>query len=394
MTEAIKDLPALAPAERAAVVLQSEKAAAELTALVESSQSITAITSADGRTECHAAAMKARAARVAIEKSGKDARDDATAFSKAVIAEEKRLVAIIEPEQDRLLILRDGWDAKIEAEKAAKIEAERLRVATIRDRIDGMRDAAVRAVGKDARTIGMMVSMMTDTPIDESFAEFADEAEGVKRATLAKLADMHAAAMAAEAEAARIAEEKRLADERSEKERIEREAEAKRQREENERIRAENAAEQARLMAEAERIRAESKAAADKLKAEREDFEKQQAEAAEQQRQKYAAEAKAKADAEAAEKSQQQTDQATVSKNGASSPPEFPAVLSPAEAIAPEPAPSAVLPATGAASVAYRDELAAELHSEIEDALYKMTYDELQQVAHFIDRLQSLRKAA
>lgn len=64
------------------------------------------------------------------------------------------------------------------------------------------------------------------------------------------------------------------------------------------------------------------------------------------------AEAKAKADAEAAKNLDQEarTDKATVSSNGASSTPGLSTFL-PAEAVAPEPAPSAVLPATGAASV-------------------------------------------
>lgn len=162
------------------------------------------------------------------------------------------------------------------------------------------------------------------------------------------------------------------------KSRINEHVEAKRKEEEatRERIRAE---EQAKAQREAEA----------KAKAEREAFEKQQAEAAEQQRQKDAAEAKAKADAEADEKAKQQTDQATVSSNGASSTPEFPAVLSPAEAVA-DPAPSAAPTATGAASVTDR----SNLQREIECALSEMTYAELQQVAHFIDRMQSLRKAA
>ena len=67
--------------------------------------------------------------------SRKAARDDATRFSKAVIAEEARLIAIIQPEESRLKVLRDEWDAKEAREKAAKAEAERLRVLEISQRI-------------------------------------------------------------------------------------------------------------------------------------------------------------------------------------------------------------------------------------------------------------------
>jgi hypothetical protein len=45
--------------ERAAVALQSDVAGKELATLVEQSKSITTVTNKDGRTECHAAAMRA-----------------------------------------------------------------------------------------------------------------------------------------------------------------------------------------------------------------------------------------------------------------------------------------------------------------------------------------------
>ena len=91
---------------RAAVALGSSKAEAELVELASKSKAIIAITNNDGRTECHTAAMVAKDARVNIEKAGKAAREDATAFSKAVIAEEKRLVDLIAPEEKRLIELR------------------------------------------------------------------------------------------------------------------------------------------------------------------------------------------------------------------------------------------------------------------------------------------------
>lgn len=317
MTEAqTKELPVIKPAERAATALKSDSVGKDLAALVESSKSITAITNDDGRTECHAAAMKARAARVAIEKAGKDARDDATAFSKAVIAEEKRLVAIIEPEQDRLLKLRDEWDAKIEAEKAAKAEEERMRVAGIRERITHMGNVAVMAVGAGSEAIAAAVRRIEEIVIGEPFAEFATEAEGVKRATLSRLSDLLAAALAREAEAARLAEEKRIADEKAERERLEREAEAKRQREENERIRLEN------------------EAAAAKLKAEREEFERLQA--------------KAKAEQEEAERQRKAAEESTSTAraadrvgaliSGSPEPAAQPAAIAVTQAIPPAPA--------------------------------------------------------
>ena len=130
---------ALTVQDRAAVALGSSKIETELVALASESKAIVAITNQAGREECHAAAMKAKQARVSIERTAKIAREDATAFSKAVIAEGVRLSFLIEPEESRLLALRDAWDEKIAAEKAAKAEAERLAIAAIVKRVDAIK---------------------------------------------------------------------------------------------------------------------------------------------------------------------------------------------------------------------------------------------------------------
>ena len=121
--------------ERAAVALNSIKVTNELRELVASSADIVFVIDSAGREQAHRIGMNLKNARIAIEKAGKAARDDATKFSKGVIAEEARLVAIIEPEESRVFDLRDKWDAQIEAEKQAKIAAERLRIEGIQARI-------------------------------------------------------------------------------------------------------------------------------------------------------------------------------------------------------------------------------------------------------------------
>jgi hypothetical protein len=74
----------------------------KLTALAASSVRIVEITNKAGYQECHAARMALKTARVEIEKRGKDARADALAIQKAIIAKEKELVGLIEPEEQRL----------------------------------------------------------------------------------------------------------------------------------------------------------------------------------------------------------------------------------------------------------------------------------------------------
>jgi hypothetical protein len=129
----VTQVTALTVVERAALAVRSTpELKQELATLAEGSKHITAITNSDGRAQVHAALMALKNRRIDIEKIGKDARDDATKFSKAVIAEEDSLIALIQPEEDRLQAIRDEWDDRIEAERLAKVKAEQERVAAIR----------------------------------------------------------------------------------------------------------------------------------------------------------------------------------------------------------------------------------------------------------------------
>ena len=96
---------------RAALALSSEQTRKDLKELVAKSANIKEVKNTAGREEAHSYAMALVKARTTITKTGKAAREDAAAFQKAVIAEEKALIAITEGEETRLLALRDGWDA-------------------------------------------------------------------------------------------------------------------------------------------------------------------------------------------------------------------------------------------------------------------------------------------
>ena len=91
--------------------------------------------------------MALASARIAISKTGKAARDDATKFSKAVIAEEASLIEITAAEEKRLLALRDAWDEQVAIEKAAKEQAERERITEIHRRIAEIRAYQSLAAG-------------------------------------------------------------------------------------------------------------------------------------------------------------------------------------------------------------------------------------------------------
>lgn len=69
----------------------------------------------------HEKRMKLRTARVAIEKIGKKMREGALAFQKQVIAREKELVSIVEPEEDRLKTFEEEAEAIKEREARAAL---------------------------------------------------------------------------------------------------------------------------------------------------------------------------------------------------------------------------------------------------------------------------------
>jgi hypothetical protein len=247
--------------ERAAVALRSSKAEAELLAIVDASKGITAPTNKAGRDECHSAAMTARNARTAITKASKSARDDAVQFSKAVIAEEARLVAIIKPEEDRLIVLRDEFDDEQARIKAKKADEERARVGIILSRIDKIRQLAISAAhfSASAERAAELLAIVRETEVDATFAEFYGEAVEAKASAIAEISEVVHAKGAAEA-AAKKAEADRV-----EAERLRRiadaEAKAKADQEAKEREEARKAEDAKR--AEADRIAAEQRKAED-----------------------------------------------------------------------------------------------------------------------------------
>src|SRR5574337_2192417 len=110
---------ALTVAERASVAIGAPAYEIALVDLVKESAGIVQIKDKIGYQQAHSARMRLKCIRVDIQKRAKEAREDAQAFSKAVIAEEKRLVALVCPEEDRLQGLQDVWDAAREAVKQA-----------------------------------------------------------------------------------------------------------------------------------------------------------------------------------------------------------------------------------------------------------------------------------
>lgn len=223
---------AMPPAERAALALNSTQTERDLRELATKHAAIQAIKDDAGREQAHRAAMEVKRARTTIEKTAKEARDDATKFSKAVIAEQNRLVAIIEPEEQRLLTLRDAWDVEQEKIKEAAAAAERFRVEQIMGRIGAIK--GFEGLARNCRT-SAAVQLLLDSLEKADLTgmqEFEEQALHVFGEVKEVLEQILAQLQASEAERARVkaeqeAEAARLAAERAELERQRIEAAAK-----------------------------------------------------------------------------------------------------------------------------------------------------------------------
>lgn len=213
--------------ERALAAMKLQVTVEQLTELAAKTADITTITNNDGRTQTHAAAMVLKEQRLVIERAGKAAREDATKFAKQVIVEADKLIALISPEEERLIKLRDEWDAAREAEKRAKAESERQRMLAIQQRIQDIRDMVAEAAGKPAAQIDEVIRTLTAIVVDDSFQEAKPAAEQVHANVLVRLRSLHD-------QQARIEQELAEQEAAAAKRRAELDAEIQRQREQRE----------------------------------------------------------------------------------------------------------------------------------------------------------------
>jgi hypothetical protein len=170
--------------QRVNLALDSKATEKRLVKLVKQSVGIQSITNADGRTECHSAYMVLRNTRCEIKKTGKTARDDAQAFSTAVIQKENELVDIISPEEKRLLTLRDDYDERCKREEEERIAKEAERMQAIESRIAVIRGYSVGCEIKSSTEIETLLALVNAIDIsEETFEEFVDSAAQAKTET-------------------------------------------------------------------------------------------------------------------------------------------------------------------------------------------------------------------
>lgn len=231
-----------------------------------------------------------KAAKAPILKLGKELDDRAKEIT-------SKILAIEEPIDEQI----KNEEARKETEKQAKIDAELKRVAGLQERIAELRGNQMLSASTDPDLIAEHIDDLERAQVDESFQEFQRQAVEAKAAGLARLNELHSAAIKHEAEQERIkSEREELARLRAEQQRreteerariaeeerqakAERDAEAARQAAElraaREKQETEAAAERRRIADEEAAARATREAEARKLADERAAFEQQQAEA-------------------------------------------------------------------------------------------------------------------
>lgn len=313
------------PEDRAKQALGFESAKAELAQLATKSQNITTITNKAGYDECHASRMVLKNRRLAIQKAGKGAREDAQAYSKAVIATEKELVELIEAEESRLAALQKAWDDAREQERLAAERAEAERIQKQKDALSIITGSLSSLFGADASTLELAAEQLQAFDMDQFDDVFRPDAERARTEALAAITkaryeraalDQQAAELRRQQEEqaareAEAAEQRRIADKAAQAERdrlaaaakAQAEAEAKARREQQEKEDAERASRQA----EEDRLRAEQLAEQQEIaRAAQAELDRRQAEldrvAAEQQAQRDT-------DAKAAQEAQEKADQ-------------------------------------------------------------------------------------
>lgn len=225
--------------ERALAVFTGVPSEEALKTLTQNSATITTITNQAGYDQCHSARMLLKNTRLEIAKTGEAGREDAVQTSKAIIARQKTLISITQPEEERLQKIQDAWDAAIEAEKEAKIQAEVRRGQAIQARITELRNAPLACTNAASVVVNESIALINSIVVDDSFEEFKDEAAQVKSVTLAALRGLFSAAIdredaaeklrrdqerlktleAEETERQRVAQEKRDQDEKDAHER-------------------------------------------------------------------------------------------------------------------------------------------------------------------------------
>jgi colicin import membrane protein len=161
-----------------------------------------------GMDEAKAARLAIRTPRYEVERIRKAAKAPLLALGKKLDAEASRI-------ESELLKIETPIDQQIKAEEArketerqAKIDAEVRRVADLQERVAELRGCQTLSPTDGSKLIADHIQDLERMFIDDSYQEFQQQAIDAKAGGLARLEALHTAAVAHEAEQARIKAER------------------------------------------------------------------------------------------------------------------------------------------------------------------------------------------
>ena len=227
-------------------------------------QAVFDTTTPTGMAKAIAARRELREVRVNLEKLRRELKAPALERSRLIDAEAKALTTQIEDMETPIDAQIKAEEQRKADEKAERERIEREKLAALQRGVAAIRMNAVACAGKSAAFIADVRAALGVLDISNDFGPLQGEAHAAKAETLATLADMHAAALAQEAEAERL----RIERETLEAQRKAQEEQAARDRAELAKLRAEAAARQEAISAELDRKIAEEAARAAAVRAE------------------------------------------------------------------------------------------------------------------------------
>jgi colicin import membrane protein len=219
------------------------------------------VASTKGMVEARKARAEIRDWRVDLEKERQSFKAVLIKRGRDIDSEAKRLTAELVKLEDPIDLQIQAEENRKEAEKAAKVEAERVRVAQIQEWIGDIRNLVVQAANKTSKEISSLLEgLKAAVEIGEDFQEFRQEAQEAKETVITLLESLYADTVAKEEEQARIvAERAELARLRAEQEAREREI-AQKHFDDEKKARIEREAEEKRITAERDKLEADRKA--------------------------------------------------------------------------------------------------------------------------------------
>lgn len=150
-----------------------------------------------------------KAVRIDADKERETRKAPILKIGKLLESAYKEIETAVEPLEGRFDASIKAQEAIKEQERQAKIAAEQKRLSDIQDRITELRSAAGgRVVNAPSALILEYIADLEKIPVDDTFAEFRQQAEDAKSGALAALKDAHAQRVEQEAEQARIKAER------------------------------------------------------------------------------------------------------------------------------------------------------------------------------------------